>query len=169
MVTLIEKYAGLAAASVLGPVIMAAGFWLAIESPGSLPMVVASMLCAGFGSGVTITQAMNLMVMGVPDDRVGTFSGLNFVAKAVGATTGAQVVGDLLSTASGDASQAPEWNHFVYVFAMGLVICIIAMACAYVGSKTFGNVLCECRTRKSCVIKFYLSSLCGHSRAKCPG
>lgn len=149
VVTLVERYAGLATASVLGPLIMGAGFWLAIESAGSLPLVVASMLCAGFGSGVTITQAMNLMVMGVPDDRVGTFSGLNFVAKAVGATTGAQVVGGLLSTASGDTSQAPAWDHFVYVFSMGLVICIIAMTCAFIGSRSSSKASAPCVTEKA--------------------
>jgi len=120
-----------------------------MESAGSLPIVVASMLCAGFGSGVTITQAMNLMVMGVPDDRVGTFSGLNFVAKAVGATTGAQVVGGLLSTASGDVSQAPEWNHFVYVFSMGLVICMIAMACAFVGGRSFSKSYANAKVERA--------------------
>jgi len=136
VVTLVEKYVGLAAASIMGPLIMCASFWLAIGSAGSLPMVVASMLCAGIGSGVTITQAMNLMVMGVPEDRVGTFSGLNFVAKAIGATTGAQVVGGILSTTADEASQAPDWNRFVYVFSIGFAICLIALVCAYFGSRS---------------------------------
>lgn len=149
IVNLVERYAGLASASVVGPLIMGVGFWLALESAGSLPLVIISMLCAGLGSGITITQAMNLMVMGVPDDRVGTFTGLNFVAKAIGATTGAQVVGGLLSGASGDASQAPEWSNFVYVFSMGLAICMIAIVCAFIGSRAFNKSYANATTENA--------------------
>lgn len=129
VVNLVERRAGTLSAIVLGPVILAAGFAIASQSAGSFVLVLASMFCAGFGSGVTITQAMNLVVAGVPSERVGSFSGVNFVAKAIGGTSGAQVVAGILSTDARVSGAEPEWSSFLIVFGVGFLACIFAALC----------------------------------------
>lgn len=130
VINIIERRLGRLIGMIFGPMIMAIGFFIAMQSAGSLPLVAASMFCAGFGSGVTITQAMNLVVEAVPSDRVGAFSGVNFVTKAIGSTSGAQVVAGILSTETAEQGAQLQWSSFMTVFAIGLVACTIAVICA---------------------------------------
>ncbi|MEU3982808.1 MFS transporter [Streptomyces sp. NPDC026672] len=127
VVSWIEKAAGTRLANFCGPAIMAVGFLCATQSAGSFGLTTVSMLCAGLGSGIAIAQAMNLVVAAVPADRVGAFSGLNFVAKAVGSTSGAQVSASILSTNAADADQAPDWTAFHTIFFLGLAFTVLAL------------------------------------------
>ncbi|MFG2276877.1 MFS transporter [Streptomyces chartreusis] len=127
VVSWVEKILGTRLANVCGPAVMTAGFVCATQSAGSFALTTVSMLCAGLGSGVAIAQAMNLVVAAVPADRVGAFSGLNFVAKAVGSTSGAQVSASILSTDAADAGQAPNWAAFHTIFFLGLAFTVIAL------------------------------------------
>jgi hypothetical protein len=107
---------------------MAIGFVCATQSAGNTALAVTSMLCVGFGSGVAIGQAMNLVVANVPSERVSTFTGLSWVLNAVGNTTGTQVAGSILSTDAASASQAPNWSAFNGIFLFGLGFSALTVA-----------------------------------------
>ncbi|MBI0374786.1 MFS transporter [Streptomyces albiflaviniger] len=134
VVSWIERTVGIRLATLCGPGIMAVGFLCAVQSAGSVGLTAASMLCAGLGSGIAIAQAMNLVVAAVPADRVGAFSGLNFVAKAIGSTSGAQVSASILSTDAAEANQAPGWSAFNAVFLFGLAFTVIALIAGFFAS-----------------------------------
>ncbi|MFI5611687.1 MFS transporter [Amycolatopsis sp. NPDC051903] len=127
VVSWIERVAGTRIATVFGPAILIVGFLCATQSGGSVALTAVSMLCAGLGSGMAIAQAMNLVVAAVPADRVGAFSGMNFVVKAIGSTSGAQVAASILSTDAADAGQSPSWSAFTTVFVFGLAGAILAL------------------------------------------
>jgi len=67
---------------------------------------------------------------------------------AIGFPTHSRASLSLLTTASGDASQAPEWSQFIYVFSMGLVVCL-ALACAFIGSRSFSKSCAQSKTEKA--------------------
>ncbi|MFG2276104.1 MFS transporter [Streptomyces chartreusis] len=127
VVSWIERIAGTRLATACGPGIMIAGFLCAIQSAGNVGLTAASMLCAGLGSGIAIAQAMNLVVAAVPAERVGAFSGMNFVVKAIGSTSGVQVAASILSTDAAEADQAPSWAAFNAVFLFGLAFAVAAL------------------------------------------
>jgi MFS family permease len=128
VVNWVERFAGTKAAALFGPATMAIGFVCATQSAGNTALAVTSMLCVGFGSGVAIGQAMNLVVANVPSERVSTFTGLSWVLNAVGNTTGTQVAGSILSTNAASASQAPNWNAFNGIFLFGLGFSALTVA-----------------------------------------
>lgn len=127
VVSWVERLVGTRFANLCGPAIMAAGFVCATLSAGHVGLTTASMLCAGLGSGMAIAQAMNLVVATVPSDRVGAFSGMNFVVKAIGSTSGAQIAASILSTDAAEAGQPPAWSAFNTVFILGLAFSVVAI------------------------------------------
>ncbi|GAA3678506.1 MFS transporter [Nocardioides ginsengisoli] len=123
----IEARVGRRAAAAIPPILTAASFLLMIASPGALPLVVAAMLVCGFSTGIGITQAMNIIATSVPEDRVSAFSGMNFVVKAVGSTSGVQIAASILSTDAASAHDAPAWSAFLTVFAVGVGLATAAL------------------------------------------
>lgn len=127
LATWIEHKLGQRTATIVGPVSIAAAAFSLMASAGNFTMVLTGLLLVGFGCGISITQAMNLVVSGVPPERVAAFSGLNFVVKAVGATSGAQIAASILSTDAAAASDSPSWAAFNAVWLMCAGMCIATL------------------------------------------
>lgn len=127
LATWIERKLGQRTATIVGPVSIAAAAFSLMASAGNFTMVLIGLLLVGFGCGISITQAMNLVVSGVPPERVAAFSGLNFVVKAVGATSGAQIAASILSTDAAAASDSPSWAAFNAVWLMCAGMCIATL------------------------------------------
>lgn len=127
LATWIERQFGQRAATIVGPASIVAAAISLMGSAGNITVVVIALLLVGFGCGIAITQAMNLVVSAVPPERVAAFSGLNFVVKAVGATSGAQIAASILSTDAADASDSPSWLAFSSVWLMCVAIGIATL------------------------------------------
>ena len=125
-----EQRLGRRLAAALPPAITAVAFTLMFASAGHILVVGAAMLLCGFATGLGITQAMNIVVASVPPERVGAFSGMTFVIKAIGSTSGVQIAASMLSTDAASASESPTWGAFCAVFAVGLAV---SVACALFG------------------------------------
>lgn len=106
-------------AAALPPALAAVSFLVMSASAGRVLLVGAAILICGLGSGVGITQALNIVATSVPEDRVGAFSGINFVIKAIGSTLGVQIAASILSSDAASASESPAWGAFLTVFAVG--------------------------------------------------
>ncbi|WP_280435494.1 MFS transporter [Nocardia carnea] len=107
-------------ASAIGPlsVIGSVFFMVTAGSRGSALMIVAAILLCAFGFSMAMTQSMNLVVSGVPPERVAAFNGLNYAIQAVAGTLGAQIAGSILSTDSADAADSPSWTAFCVVWGI---------------------------------------------------
>jgi len=121
----IESRLGRRLASALPPMIAVMSFLLMSVSAGQVVIVGAAMLLCGFSSGIGITQALNIVATVVPEDRVSAFSGINFVIKAIGSTSGVQIAASILSTDAASASESPAWSAFLTVFALGGVVSLL--------------------------------------------
>lgn len=66
LATWIERKLGQRTATIVGPVSIAAAAFSLMASAGNFTMVLIGLLLVGFGCGISITQAMNLVVSGVP-------------------------------------------------------------------------------------------------------
>ncbi|GHB67579.1 MFS transporter [Streptomyces viridiviolaceus] len=125
----LDRTIGQRATAVFGPMCSATGFLIMLGSAGSLPMVLIALVVGGFGTAATITQAMNIVVSSVPSERVGAFSGLAFVIKAVGGTLGAQLTASILATDSDGANAVPSWGAFKTIFFVGAAVCLTVTLC----------------------------------------
>ncbi|RZQ64595.1 MFS transporter [Amycolatopsis suaedae] len=85
----------------------------------------------GLGTGIGLTQAMNVVAESVPARRVTSVSGLVLVIRAVGGTLGAQVAGSLLGSDTVAGTPLPTWPAFSLVFLVGTVVAIAAAATAF--------------------------------------
>lgn len=106
-----------------------AAFLCLILADGRPAMVLLATTLVGVTGAISLTQAMNTVVLTTPESRIGAFSGLAFVVKAVAGTLGVQLAGSIL--ASGNAPLgSPTWGTFQAVLYMGLFICgIVAALC----------------------------------------
>jgi MFS family permease len=134
-----EARLGRRVATVLPPLLASSSFLLMTASAGRLPVVAAAMLLCGFSCGIGITQALNIVATSVPEDRVGAFSGINFVIKAIGSTSGVQIAASILSTDAASASESPSWHAFLTVFAVGGAVSLVAVLLALTMPKVRGG------------------------------
>ncbi len=132
----LEARLGRRVATVLPPLLAAVSFAMMTASASRLPIVGAAMLVCGFSCGIGITQALNIVATSVPEERVGAFSGINFVIKAIGSTSGVQIAASILSTDAASASESPSWHAFLTVFAVGGAVSLAAVALALTMPKT---------------------------------
>lgn len=101
-------------------------FVLLLVADGNLVVIVTAATLVGASGGVALTQAMNIVTLTAPAGRIGAFSGLAFVVKAVGGTLGVQLSGSILTTGS-QTDGAPDWSSFGIVFAMGIAVTVAAV------------------------------------------
>jgi MFS family permease len=101
-------------------------FLLLFVGNGSFIAILGAAALVGAGGGVALTQAMNVVTLTSPADRIAGFSGLAFVVKAVGGTLGVQLSGSIM--ASGSEGGTLELPAFGLTMAMGGIISLIAMA-----------------------------------------
>lgn len=95
---------------------------------GSIAIVFMATLLVIFGLTVSMTQSLNLVVTGVPANKVTEFNGLNFAIQAVAGTVGAQVSGAALTVAGADPGTPPPWSGFVIAWGLSGAIAVVALA-----------------------------------------
>jgi MFS family permease len=83
---------------------------------------------AGFGVGVSLTQAMNIVAVTVPAERTASVSGVTFVIRAVGGALGAQIGASIL--ASGGAG-VPTWGEFRAAFVVSTLVGMVALGLSW--------------------------------------
>lgn len=110
MISLLDRRFGSRIASALGPASILGGavLMLAAGHRGSIMVIIVVALLVNFGISVSMTQSLNLVVSGVPADKVTEFNGLNFAIQAVAGTVGAQVSGAVLTVDGADVGTPPR-------------------------------------------------------------
>lgn len=134
--SILERRLGMRGASMCAAAVVMASCVLVAMAHGNFWGLLGGVLVCGAGTGVAIAHAMNIVVEAVPADRVGAFSGMNFVVKAVAATTGAQIAASILSTSAAGALEVPSYAAFAGVF---LVCGGVCLAVLFVAAATQGD------------------------------
>ncbi|MFC9557719.1 MFS transporter [Rhodococcus sp. NPDC056960] len=112
-----------------------AAFTMLLVANGSFLLVILGSTLVGASGGVALTQAMNIVALTSPASRIGAFSGLAFVVKAVGGTLGVQISGSVMTT--GSQGGTPSWSSFVIVFGIGIAVTVgVAAACLLLPRRT---------------------------------
>lgn len=120
-----------------GVLLTGVAFALLLVANGNFIVVLCATILIGASGGITLTQAMNTVALTSPASRIGAFSGLAFVVKAVGGTLGVQLAGSILAT--GSTENAPSWGSFTIVFVMGIAVSVlVAMSCLLLPAKPTG-------------------------------
>ncbi|WP_110727281.1 MFS transporter, partial [Mycolicibacterium porcinum] len=107
---------------VVGLGLAGTAFVALLLADGRTFMVLIATTLIGLTGGITLTQAMNTVVLTSPESRIGAFSGLAFVVKAVGGTLGVQLAGSILTSGTSGGTTAPSWESFQLVLCMGVLI-----------------------------------------------
>lgn len=130
LISILDKAIGSRMASSFGPISILGGalVMLAMGERGSIVVVFVATLAVNFGLSVSMTQSLNLVVSGVPADKVTQFNGLNFAIQAVAGTIGAQVSGAVLTVDSAAADGTPPWSAFSTSWGVSGALAIAALA-----------------------------------------
>lgn len=129
LISVLDRTIGSRFASSIGPISILGGavLMLAAGHRGSIAIVFTATLFVIFGLTVSMTQSLNLVVTGVPANKVTEFNGLNFAIQAVAGTVGAQVSGAVLTVDGADAG-TPLWSGFAISWALSGAIAVVALA-----------------------------------------
>lgn len=130
LISMLDRSVGPRFASSIGPLSILAGavVMLAAGERGSIVIIFIATLLVTFGLSVSMTQSLNLVVSGVPAEKVTEFNGLNFAIQAVAGTIGAQVSGAVLTAESAPAGTPPPWSAFATSWGVQGVIAIVVFA-----------------------------------------
>lgn len=130
LISMLDKAIGSRFASSIGPLSILGGviLMLAMGDRGSIVVVFTATLLVTFGLSVSMTQSLNLVVNGVPADKVTEFSGLNFAIQAISGAIGAHVAGAVLTVESAPAGTPPPWSAFATSWAICGVVAIVVFA-----------------------------------------
>lgn len=92
----------------------------------SVAALALSSTLIGAGIGFGLTEAVNLAVENVPEDRVASVAGLVYISRNTGATFGAQIGSSILATALVPALGLPSWSGLATMFSVTLLVAIAA-------------------------------------------
>ncbi|MFI9382005.1 MFS transporter [Kutzneria sp. NPDC052558] len=95
---------------------------LLLMASGNGVLLAVSATVAGLGIGLGMTQAMNLVVVSVPEERIASVSGLGWVLRSVGGTIGGQLSGSLLA-----GSAVPPWSAFTTAMWLDAAVAVVAV------------------------------------------
>ncbi|CDQ45558.1 MULTISPECIES: MFS transporter [Mycolicibacterium] len=136
-ISALDRAIGSRIPSSIGPIAIIAGalVMLTMGHRGSIAVIFIATLAVNFGLSVAMTQSLNLVINGVPADKVTQFNGLNFAIQAVAGTVGAQVSGAVLTV---DPDAVPSWNAFAISWAASgtLAIATLVLVLAVRAPKT---------------------------------
>jgi MFS family permease len=118
------------------PILAAPGVLL-LDRP-SLGLLITSSAMMGLGIGLGLTQAMNLVAVTVPTDRVTSVTGLMFVVRAIGGTLGAQVGGSTLASDVIPSTTLPTWSAVTTMLTITVIIGLFAVLVAAALPRTSG-------------------------------
>jgi EmrB/QacA subfamily drug resistance transporter len=122
----VEARFGSKAAVLGGTVFTMAGFVVLLAAHDSkAPIFIASGLL-GVGIGLAFAAMANLIVQAVRPDQTGVATGMNTVARSIGAALGGQLAATFISESVGD-SGFPAVSGFDSGFLMGIVACGAAL------------------------------------------
>ncbi|KRD05950.1 MFS transporter [Mycobacterium sp. Root265] len=129
LISVLDRVIGSRFASSIGPIGILSGavLMLVVGQRGSIVIILVSTLLVNFGIAVSMTQSLNLVVTGVPADKVTEFNGLNFAIQAVAGTIGAQVSGAVLTVDGVDAGAPPPWSGFAISWGLSGAIAVVAL------------------------------------------
>ncbi|MBY6410299.1 MFS transporter [Rhodococcus sp. BP-252] len=129
LISFLDRKVGPRFASAIGPIaiMFGAAIMIGLGERGSIVTILAAALFVNFGISVSMTQSLNLVVSGVPAEKVTEFNGLNFAIQAVAGTIGAQVCGAVLTGGSGDDGATLPWSAFSTSWAVQAVIATVAL------------------------------------------
>lgn len=134
LVSMLDRGIGSRLTSLLGPtsILTGAAMMLVAGRHGSIVAVVIVVMLMNFGITVSMTQSLNLVITGVPADKVTEFNGLNFAIQAVAGTIGAQVSGAVLTVDGAAADISPPWGGFAIAWgvsgALAIVVLVLVLA-----------------------------------------
>ncbi|MGE0218426.1 MFS transporter [Mycolicibacterium sp.] len=130
LISLLDRVIGSRLTASIGPSTILGGAVLMLTAGhrGSIAIVFMATLLVIFGLTVSMTQSLNLVVTGVPANKVTEFNGLNFAIQAVAGTVGAQVSGAALTVAGADPGTPPPWSGFVIAWGLSGAIAVVALA-----------------------------------------
>jgi MFS family permease len=130
LVSMLDRGIGSRLTSLLGPISILTGAVLMLMAGrhGSILAIVIVAMLMNFGITVSMTQSLNLVVTGVPAEKVTEFNGLNFAIQAVAGTIGAQVSGAVLTVDGAAADMSPPWSGFAVAWGVSGAIAIVVLA-----------------------------------------
>lgn len=130
LISLLDRVIGSRCTSSIGPISILGGaaVMLTAGQRGSMLIVFMATLLVIFGLTVSMTQSLNLVVTGVPANKVTEFNGLNFAIQAVAGTVGAQVSGAVLTVDGADAGAPPPWSGFAISWGLCGAIAVATLA-----------------------------------------
>lgn len=130
LISVLDRAIGSRFASSIGPISILSGsmLMLTMGQLGSIAIIFVAALLINFGLTVSMTQSLNLVVSGVPADKVTEFNGLNFALQAVAGTIGAQVSGAVLTVNGATAGTPPPWSGFTISWGITGALAIVALA-----------------------------------------
>ncbi|MBM7242543.1 MFS transporter [Rhodococcus fascians] len=129
LISILDKKVGPRFASAIGPIsiMFGAAIMMGLGEHGDIVTILAAALFVNFGISVSMTQSLNLVVSGVPANKVTEFNGMNFAIQAVAGTIGAQVSGAVLSGGSEAENEVLPWSAFSTSWAAQGIIAIVAL------------------------------------------
>jgi len=101
---------------------------LLLTASGNALLLAASATVAGMGIGLGMTQAMNLVVVSVPEERIASVTGLGWVLRSVGGTLGGQLSGSILAGQVLAGGTLPTWSAFSTAIWIDAAVAILAVA-----------------------------------------
>lgn len=128
-ISILDKKIGPRFASAIGPIsiIFGAAIMLSMGERGNISTILAAALLVNFGISVSMTQSLNLVVSGVPANKVTEFNGLNFAIQAVAGTIGAQVSGAVLTGGAGAEDETLPWGALATSWGIQGIIATTAL------------------------------------------
>ncbi|MYS82790.1 MFS transporter [Embleya scabrispora] len=123
----LERRIGSRAVMVLGTGALA-GASAVLLGAGEPWVIFVATAVAGAGTGLGMTQAMNIVVATVPVERTASLTGVIFVIKAVGGALGAQVGASVLAAGG---TPIPSWGDFRTAFLLSAAIGLVAVVLSW--------------------------------------
>ena len=123
----LERLVGVRGVMLVGTSAMVAAVLVLLGANTQPWLILLSTALAGLTVGFGLTQAMNIVVATVPEERTASVSGLAFVVKSVGGTLGAQIGAALLAGATVPETELPAWDGFRAAFIVAAVISVLAV------------------------------------------
>jgi MFS family permease len=106
-------------------------------------LIFVSTAVAGFGIGVGLTQAMNIVAVTVAAEHTAAVSGVAVVIRVVGGALGAQIGASILAAG---ATGAPTWTDFRAALVVSTLVGMVAVGLSWaIPTKTTAARLPETR------------------------
>ena len=125
-----ERRAGAKPLMVIASLATLASAGVLLMAHGNALLLALSSSIAGIGIGIGMTQAMNLVVASVPEERIASVTGLGWVLRSTGGTLGGQLSGSLLAahTVTVAGTSYPAWSGFRTAIWIEVAVALLAVA-----------------------------------------